>query len=418
MYRMSKKPTSRDLQALETEKKVTDMAMKLVREYGYDRVTISQICEACGVAKGTFYSYFTSKKDILIKLTSRFNKELSQLFIFDESLRAATLYRNMVTSYLNYVNKDGHAFTKSYIKAMIDEELAKENVVASSRRIKEGHEKLIESGPFEVLNINDSATLASIVDKYKINTIVNLAAVLSAVGENDPQQCWHINMNGLYNVLEVAKEKNCMVYTPSSIAAFGPGTPKDKTPQDTIQRPTTMYGVTKVAGELLCDYYYKRFGVDTRGVRFPGLISYATLPGGGTTDYAVHIYYEALKNKKYSCFIQKGTFMDMMYMPDALRAIIDLIEANPDKLKHRNAFNVSAMSFDPEMLASSIRKYIPEFELDYDVDPIRQCIAESWPNSLDDSAAREEWGWNPKYDLDSMTKDMLEKLRIKLNIQD
>lgn len=293
-----------------------------------------------------------------------------------------------------------------------------ENVVASSRRIKEGHEKLIESGPFEVLNINDSATLASIVDKYKINTIVNLAAVLSAVGENDPQQCWHINMNGLYNVLEVAKEKNCMVYTPSSIAAFGPGTPKDKTPQDTIQRPTTMYGVTKVAGELLCDYYYKRFGVDTRGVRFPGLISYATLPGGGTTDYAVHIYYEALKNKKYSCFIQKGTFMDMMYMPDALRAIIDLIEANPDKLKHRNAFNVSAMSFDPEMLASSIRKYIPKFELDYDVDPIRQCIAESWPNSLDDSAAREEWGWNPKYDLDSMTKDMLEKLRIKLNIQD
>ncbi|MFA7550816.1 MAG: NAD-dependent epimerase/dehydratase family protein, partial [Sedimentibacter sp.] len=191
----------------------------------------------------------------------------------------------------------------------------------------------------------------------------------------------------------------------------------DNTPQDTIQRPTTMYGVTKVAGELLCDYYYKRFGVDTRGVRFPGLISYKTLPGGGTTDYAVHIYYEALRNKKYSSFIQKGTYMDMMYMPDALRAIINLIEAAPDRLKHRNAFNVSAMSFEPEMLAESIRKFMPEFKLDYDVDPIRQEIADSWPNSLDDSYAREEWDWNPEYDLDSMTKDMLEKLRIKLNIQ-
>ena len=195
-----------------------------------------------------------------------------------------------------------------------------DNVVASSRRIKEGHEKLIESGPFEIINVNDPKTLASAVDKYKINTIVNLAAVLSAVGEKEPQQCWNINMNGLYNILEIAKEKNCMVYTPSSIAAFGPSTPKDNTPQDTIQRPTTMYGVTKVAGELLCDYYYKRFGVDTRGVRFPGLISYKTLPGGGTTDYAVHIYYEALKNKKYTSFINKGTYMDMMYMPDALRA--------------------------------------------------------------------------------------------------
>ncbi len=292
-----------------------------------------------------------------------------------------------------------------------------DNVVASSRRIKEGHEKLIESGPFEVIDVNDPETLASAVDKYKINTIVNLAAILSATGEKDPQQCWNINMNGLYNILGIAKEKNCMVFTPSSIAAFGPSTPKDNTPQDTIQRPTTMYGVTKVAGELLCDYYYKKFGVDTRGVRFPGLISYATLPGGGTTDYAVHIYYEALKSKKYSSFIQKGTYMDMMYMPDALRAIIDLIEAAPDRLKHRNAFNVSAMSFEPEMLSASIRKFIPEFKLEYDVDPVRQEIADSWPNSLDDSDAKEEWDWNPKYDLDAMTKDMLEKLRIKLNIQ-
>ena len=292
-----------------------------------------------------------------------------------------------------------------------------DNVVTSNRRVKEGHKELLESGPFEIIDVNDPVTLSAAVDKHKINTIVNLAAILSATGEKDPQQCWNINMNGLYNVLETAREKHCMVFTPSSIAAFGPSTPKDKTPQDTIQRPTTMYGVTKVAGELLCDYYYKRFGVDTRGVRFPGLISYKTLPGGGTTDYAVHIYYEALKNKKYTSFIRKGTYMDMMYMPDALSVIIDLIEANPDRLKHRNAFNVTAMSFDPEMLANAIRKFIPEFELNYDVDPIRQEIADSWPNSLDDSAAKEEWNWNPKYDLDSMTQEMLEKLRDKLGIQ-
>lgn len=292
-----------------------------------------------------------------------------------------------------------------------------DNVVASNRRLKEGHDQLIESGPFEIIDVNDPVSLSAAVDKHKINTIVNLAAILSATGEKNPQQCWNINMNGLYNVLETAREKNCMVFTPSSIAAFGPSTPKDSTPQDTIQRPTTMYGVTKAAGELLCDYYFKRFGVDTRGVRFPGLISYKTLPGGGTTDYAVHIYYEALKNQKYISFIRKGTYMDMMYMPDALSAIIDLIEANPDRLKHRNAFNVTAMSFDPETLAASIRKFIPDFTLDYDVDPIRQEIADSWPNSLDDSSAREEWGWNPKYDLDSMTKEMLEKLRVKLDIQ-
>lgn len=294
----------------------------------------------------------------------------------------------------------------------------KENVVASGRRIKKGFENLIESGPFEIVNINDAKTLWEIVKKHSINTIVNLAAVLSAVGEDDPGRCWNVNMNGLYNILEIAREQGSMVFTPSSIAAFGPLTPQDKTPQDTIQRPSTMYGVTKVAGELLCDYYFKRYGVDTRGVRFPGLISYETLPGGGTTDYAVHIYYEALKSKKYTSFIAEGTYLDMMYMPDALDAIVNLIEADPAKLRHRNAFNVSAMSFEPGMQAESIRKFIPEFKLDYDVDPIRQGIAESWPNSLDDSAAREEWGWRPKYDLDAMTKDMLGKLRIKLNIED
>lgn len=290
------------------------------------------------------------------------------------------------------------------------------NVIASDIGMKEGREETIESGPFEIANINDPKTLVEIVKKHDVNTIVNLAAILSAVGEARPEMCWDINMNGLYNILELAKQEKCMVFTPSSIAAFGPSTPPDMTPQDTIQRPTTMYGVTKVAGELLCDYYYQRFGVDTRGVRFPGLISYQTLPGGGTTDYAVHIYYEALKNKKYTSFIDKGTKMDMMYMPDALDAIINLMEADPSKLIHRNAFNIAAMSFDPEELAASIKKIIPEFKLDYDVDPIRQAIADTWPNSLDDSAARAEWGWNPKYDIDSMTKDMLEKLTIKLGL--
>lgn len=289
-----------------------------------------------------------------------------------------------------------------------------ENVIASSRRTKEGHDELMESGVFEILDIVDGEKITEVVKKHKIDTIINLAAVLSAVGEQNPQAAWNVNMNGLYNILEVAREENCAVFTPSSIAAFGPSTPADNTPQDTIQRPNTMYGVTKVAGELLCDYYYQKFNVDTRGVRFPGLISYETLPGGGTTDYAVHIYYEALKDKKYSSFIAKGTKMDMMYMPDALKAITQLLEADPAKLIHRNAFNVTAMSFEPEEIAASIKKFIPEFELDYDVDPVRQAIADSWPNSLDDSAAREQWGWDPEYDLDAMTEDMLDKLRVKL----
>ncbi|MGB4293769.1 MAG: L-threonine 3-dehydrogenase [Bacteroidales bacterium] len=292
----------------------------------------------------------------------------------------------------------------------------KDNVVASSRRTR-GDESFFETGPFEILDVNDAQGIADICKKYRINQIIHLAAILSAKAEENPQEAYKINMNGTYNVLEVAREQGIAVFTPSSIAAFGTGTPADNTPQDTIQRPNTMYGVTKVAGELLCDYYYWKFGVDTRGVRFPGIISYETLPGGGTTDYAVHIFYEALKNKKYTCFIKAGTFMDMMYMPDALKAIHDLMEANPEKLKHRNAFNVTAMSFEPEMLAAEIRKHIPEFEMSYDVDPVRQSIADSWPNSLDDSCAREEWGWCPQYDLSSMTVDMLQKLAEKLNIE-
>ena len=220
-------------------------------------------------------------------------------------------------------------------------------------------------------------------------------------------------MGGLVNALEVARELNCKFFTPSSIGAFGPSTPKVNTPQDTIQRPNTMYGVTKVSGELLCDYYHSKYGVDTRGVRFPGLISYVALPGGGTTDYAVDIYYEALKTGKYTSFIGKGTYMDMMYMPDAINAIITLMEADPSKLKHRNAFNITAMSFEPEQIAAEIRKHIPEFEMSYDVDPVRQGIANTWPDSIDPSAAKEEWGFKAEYDLAKMTADMLEKLKAK-----
>ncbi|MDX9917481.1 MAG: L-threonine 3-dehydrogenase [Gudongella sp.] len=289
-----------------------------------------------------------------------------------------------------------------------------ENVVISDLKYKEDHKELIENSNFELLDVMDRNRMAEITDKYKINTVINLAAILSATGELNPGLCWNVNMTGLYNVLELAREKNLSVFTPSSIAVFGDSTPKDNTPQETIMRPETMYGVTKVSGELLCDYYFHKFGVDTRGVRFPGLISYDTLPGGGTTDYAVHIYYEAIKNKKYTSFIDKGTKMDMMYMPDALNAILMLLEADGSKLVHRNAFNIAAMSFDPEEIAAAIRKHIPEFVLEYDVDPVRQTIACSWPNSLDDSAAREEWGWAPKYLLDDMTKDMIEKLREKL----
>lgn len=274
--------------------------------------------------------------------------------------------------------------------------------------------ELLESGPSEIANVCDAAQMAAIVDKYKIDTIYNLAALLSAVAEKKPLLAWDIQMNGLLNILEIAREKGCAVFTPSSIGCFGPSSPKKNTPQDTIQRPKTMYGVTKVATELLSDYYHTKFGVDTRSVRFPGLISNVTLPGGGTTDYAVEIFYAAVKGEEYSCPIKAGTFMDMMYMPDALRACIDIMEANPEKLVHRNSFNVTAMSFDPEIIYAAIKELRPEFKMVYNVDPVRQAIAESWPDSLDDSCARSEWGWNPSYDLKSMTVDMIEKLSKKL----
>ena len=288
-----------------------------------------------------------------------------------------------------------------------------ENVIASSIE-PDCPDFIRETGVYESVDVLDAKKLGEVCRKHDINQIVHLAAILSAVGESKPQLAYDINMNGLFNVLEVARETGSGVFTPSSIAAFGPSTPKDMTPQDTVQRPTTMYGVTKVAGELLCDYYHQRYGVDTRGVRFPGLISYKALPGGGTTDYAVHIYYEAIKNRKYTSYIAQGTKMDMMYMPDAIKSILDLMEADPSKLIHRNAFNIAAMSFAPEDLAAEIMKHIPDFRLDYAVDPVRQEIADLWPNSLDDSAARAEWGWKPEYDIAKMTADMLEKLSEKL----
>jgi nucleoside-diphosphate-sugar epimerase len=221
-------------------------------------------------------------------------------------------------------------------------------------------------------------------------------------------------MVGLYHVLEIARQYRCAVFFPSSIGAFGPTTPRDRTPQDTVQRPNTMYGVTKVSGELLCDYYALRFGVDVRGLRLPGLISYAAPPGGGTTDYAVEIFYQAIRYRHYTCFLRPDTALDMMYMPDAIRAILELMAADPARLTHRNAFNISAMNFTPERLAAEIRKHVPEFSIDYEVDPVRQAIAESWPRSVDDSVARAEWGWSPRYDIAAMTRDMLAKLGERL----
>lgn len=285
------------------------------------------------------------------------------------------------------------------------------NVLATD--IRHISSPITESGPFEILDVTDGEKMHQLASDFQADTMIHMAALLSATAEAKPLLAWNLNMGGLVNALEASRELGMQFFTPSSIGAFGPSTPKKNTPQDTLQRPTTMYGVNKVSGELLCDYYFQKFGLDTRGVRFPGLISNETLPGGGTTDYAVDIYYKALEEGKYTSFIAEGTFMDMMYMPDALQAIVELMEADPSKLIHRNAFNVTAMSFEPEQIAASIKKVIPTFTLDYDVDPVRQAIANSWPDSIDATAAKEEWGFQAKYDLDSMTIDMLEKLKAK-----
>lgn len=277
--------------------------------------------------------------------------------------------------------------------------------------------ELLESGPSAEVNVLNADQIAGAVKKYDIDTIYNLAALLSAVAERKPLMAWNIQMNGLINILEVARENGCAVFTPSSIGSFGPSTPHVNTPQDTIQRPRSMYGVTKVATELLSDYYFLKYGVDTRSVRFPGLISHVTLPGGGTTDYAVEIYYAAVKGEEFVCPIAKGTFMDMMYMPDALKAAVDIMNADPTHFSHRNSFNIASMSFDPEIIYNKIKEHIPSFKMRYEVDPVRQAIADSWPDKMDDSCARAEWGWKPTYDLESMTVDMIASLRKKFGIE-
>ena len=288
------------------------------------------------------------------------------------------------------------------------------SVIASDIRSQVPYE-LKHSGPFEIVDCLDEHKIVDIIVKYNIDTVYNLVAILSAVGEAKPNMAWDINLGSLLNLLDLAKELKFAIFTPSSIGAFGNSTPKDNTPQETIMRPNTIYGITKVAGELLCDYYHEKYGIDTRGVRFPGIISNVTKPGGGTTDYAVEIFYKAIQEKKFTCNLKAGTFLDMMYMPDAVNAAIKIMEADSSKLRHRNAYNVAAMSFDPEMLADEIKKWIPEFKMEYKINNNLQKIADSWPNNLDDSCAREDWNWQHKYDLSAMSEDMIKTLRKRFN---
>lgn len=284
-----------------------------------------------------------------------------------------------------------------------------DNVVAAGHR-RTPSEKLRSTGPFTYLDVTQKSRVEQVIEDYEIDTIYHLATVLSAVGEQTPQLAWDVNMTGLYNVLELARAHNLTrVFWPSSIAVFGPETPRINTPQDTVLIPTTMYGVTKIAGELLCNYYFLRFGLDTRCVRYPGIISSETPPGGGTTDYAVEIFYEAIRTKHYTCFLREDTVLPMMYMPDCIKAAVQIMEADPSKIKHRVGYNVAGVSFSAGDLATEIRKHIPDLECEYEPD-FRQKIADSWPLSLDDRVARAEWGWKPDYDLASMTKDMIEKL--------
>jgi len=292
-----------------------------------------------------------------------------------------------------------------------------DNVVAAGHKTKPS-KTILNSGPFEFIDTINRKTIEAVVEKYGIDTVYHLVTILSAAGEKNPTLCWNTNMYSLYNILEIAKEyKLARIFCPSSIAVFGPRTPRDNTPQGTILCPGTMYGITKVSGELLCDYYFKRFGVDVRGIRYPGIISSETLPGGGTTDYAVAIFYEAIQQKRYTCFLKEDTMLPMMYMPDCIRAAIELMEADVSKLNHHSNYNLAAMSFSAGELAAEIRKHIPEFTCEYQPD-FRQEIADSWPRSIDDSAAREDWSWKPKYDLNLMVGDMLQKLRVKLSAAD
>ena len=299
----------------------------------------------------------------------------------------------------------------SELTAELRKKYGNDNVVAAGHKKKPG--KALQDGPFEFIDVTKKESIERVVEKYDIDTVYHMAAILSAVGEKNPALAWDVNMNGLYNILETAREHDMIgVFCPSSIAVFGPETPKEKTPQETVLRPRTMYGVTKVAGEMLCDYYFRKFEVDVRGLRYPGIISSETLPGGGTTDYAVEIFYEAVKNKKYTCFVKKDTVLPMMYMPDCIKATIDLMNAPLSSLRHHSDFNVTAMSFSAGELAEEIKNHIPDFVCEYRPD-FRQNIAESWPRTIDDSAARKEWGWKPAYGLSTMTTDMLKKLKKK-----
>jgi nucleoside-diphosphate-sugar epimerase len=288
------------------------------------------------------------------------------------------------------------------------------NVIASDIRATL-HSELIDSGPFIRMDAMDSRQVYQVIQKEKVKQVYFLAAILSAVCEKNPEMAWDINMGTLNSVLRIANELKFRMFVPSSIGAFGETTPKHHTPQLTIQRPGSIYGVTKVAGELLCDYYYKKYNVDIRGVRYPGIISNVVPPGGGTTDYAVDIFHKALKDKKYTCYLKEDTFLDMMYMPDAVKAAVMLMEAEYSALRFHNAYNVTAMSFSPKIIADEIRKFIPDFTVDYDIDPIRQRIADSWPDSMDDNAAREDWGWEPDYSLSRMTKEMIDVLSRRFN---
>lgn len=287
-----------------------------------------------------------------------------------------------------------------------------DNVIATD--VRENLPDSIKNGPFEKLDILDRNRLDEIIAKYEIDSIFHLAALLSATGEKDPLLCWRINMDGTMNILESSvKNKIEKVFVPSSIAVWGDEIPLENTPQLSNLRPTTMYGVTKVSGELLGNYYFKKYGLDVRGIRYPGIISSETLPGGGTTDYAVEIFYEAIHNVSYNCFLKEDATLPMMFMEDCVRGTIELMEADVDKLSFHSDYNLAAMSFSPKELAEEIKKHIPEFEITYEPD-YRQEIADSWPRSIDDSAARKDWNWNHKYDLELMTKTMIERLKRKI----
>lgn len=289
------------------------------------------------------------------------------------------------------------------------ERYGNDRVIASD--IREGSDSLMHSGPFEILDATNYDALEEVVAYYDISEVYLMAAMLSATAEKFPMRAWNLNMNSLFNVLNLAKEKKInKVFWPSSIAVFGPNTPKDHTPQHTIMEPSTVYGISKQSGERWCEYYFKKFNVDVRSLRYPGLISWKTMPGGGTTDYAVEIYHKALKQGQYTCFLKKDTMLPMMFMDDAIRATLELMEADAERIKVRSAYNLAAMSFDPEEMARSIQKHLPDFTIDYDPD-FRQLIADSWPKSIDDSHAQNDWNWQPEFDLDRTTETMLENLK-------